>query len=98
MMKLLGLADDGQHREGGFNHHAVIPGAFLADFDVIGHAMSTAETPIGEHDFVPIAQIIQKGFIQHIHFVPNPAADFPEVIDYPSYQSEEHTSELQSHS
>lgn len=85
MMDFLGVANDGHHRERGFNHHAVIPGAFLADFDVIGNALSTAEPPVGEHTFVPIAQVIQKGVIRDVHFVPNPASDLSEGVEYPSH-------------
>src|SRR5260221_14201138 len=84
-MNLLGFANDSQHRERGFNAHAVIPLALLAQFDILRNAVSAAEAPVGEHNFVPIAQIVQKGGIRHVHFVPDPAADLSEGIEYPSH-------------
>src|SRR5436190_23739652 len=84
MLDLLGVANDGQHREGSFNRQAVMPGVCLADFEVIGQATRPAEAVVGEHDFVPIAQVVQKRVIDHVHCVPNPSADLSKGVEYPS--------------
>jgi hypothetical protein len=41
MMDFLGVGDDGQERKGGFHHHAGIPGALLANLDIVGDAIGT---------------------------------------------------------
>src|SRR5262249_47441744 len=46
MMKFLGFANDSQHGERGFNHHAVIPRTFFADFDIIGQALGAAKAVV----------------------------------------------------
>src|SRR5260221_8152581 len=46
MMDFLGVTHNCQQRKGGFDHHAVVPGSLFAEFDVVGHARSTAKAPV----------------------------------------------------
>ena len=85
MMKFLGFANDGQHGERGFDRHAVIPRTFFADFDISRKALGAAKAVVGQHNFVPIAQVVQEGVIRHVHFVPNPTANLSKGVEYPGY-------------
>jgi hypothetical protein len=47
---LLGLADDSQQREGRFDHHAIISGAFETEFEGVWHTAFTSEAHICQHN------------------------------------------------
>src|SRR5215208_6143802 len=86
MMDFLGVTDHGQERNGRFNDHAVIPGSLFAEFDVVGHAISAAETPVSQQDrfLVIFFEEIQEILIRAIHFIPNPATDLTETVENPT--------------
>ncbi len=42
---LLGIADGGEQGKGRFHRHSVVPGAFLADFDVGWNPLRTPKAP-----------------------------------------------------
>ena len=46
----LQIADHGNHRQGRFDVHAVIPGAFGTQFEIVGHAVGIAKAKVGKDD------------------------------------------------
>src|SRR5579864_6499655 len=90
--ELFGVAHDSQQRKAGFHSHALIPGAFFAQFDVVGNAVSTAEAPVSQQNslLVVFLKEIQESIIRTIHRCPNPAADLAEGVEDPT-QADTHT-------
>src|SRR5262249_16733958 len=86
MKNLLGLADHGHQRKGGFDGHAVIPSAFLTQFDIGRHAIRTAKTPLRHKNSlsVPCTQEVQEILIWTVHGIPYPATNLPKTVEYPT--------------
>ncbi len=44
------VADNGDHRQSGFYKHTLVPGAFLAEFEVVGNTVWTAEAEVSKDE------------------------------------------------
>src|SRR5947209_5578695 len=88
----LGITDDSQQRKGSFHNHAVIPRAFLAQFDVGRHTRSTAKAPISQDNRLAVVFLkeSQEILVRTVHLIPNPAADLPTAVKNPT-QLDAHT-------
>src|SRR5579871_1207724 len=92
MMDFLGITDYSQQRKGGFDDHAVVPGALFADLDVGRQAVGRAEAPIGQDDGLTIIFLkeVQEMLVSIVHFVPNPATNLTTTVEDPT-QLDTHT-------
>ncbi len=52
MKEFLGVTHHRQHRKAGFDNHALVPGAFLAQFQVGRNAIGIAKAQVGQNDAV----------------------------------------------
>ena len=87
MKQLLERANIGQKREDRFNDSPFIPGTLLAQFEVVWHAVLTAETEIAQGDRLPFVafQERQKTVVASIGGRPLPIHDTPVLIDDPTH-------------
>src|SRR5216684_2147978 len=58
VMDALEIANDGHHRQGGFDTHALIPGAFGTQLAVVGNTLDTAEAIVGQDNVLPLPLIL----------------------------------------
>ena len=83
MTDLLEMTDQGQHREHGFDQHAVVPGAAWAEFQVGRIALGGVEAGIGQDDHAvlePLDQGLKPGIVG-MGRRPQPADDLTPLID-----------------
>src|SRR5579862_1164199 len=86
VVDFLGVTHDGEQREARLNEHSLIPGAFFAQFDVIGDPFCPSKAPIGHKNSVAIIcfKVIQEVIIWAIERVPNPGADLAHCVQHPT--------------
>src|SRR5258708_8773781 len=86
MVNFLGLTNYRQQRKGGFHDHSVIPGTFLAQFDILRNAFGTTKTPISQHNGLAVVLLkkVQESVIRAVHRLPNPATHLSEGVEYPA--------------
>jgi len=79
----LTVADLREHREGGLNEHAVVPGAACADLQIRRIALFAAEHGVGEHDH-PLGEAGDervKGAVVGVGGISAPGADQAPLIE-----------------
>lgn len=86
MENLLHMADHRQQRERGFDHHTLVPCAFLAQFKVVGDTLRAPETEVRQRNGTPIKllDLIVEMLVMRIHGQPFPSDDIPPIIEYPA--------------
>ncbi len=87
MKQFLERADIGQKREDRFNQAALIPGALLAQFEVLRHAVLAAKVQIAQRDRLPFVGFDegQKTVVTFVGRRPLPIHDTPVLIDDPAH-------------
>lgn len=84
MKHLFGVTDDRQQRIGGFDHEAVIPGAFQTQFQVVRLSLFAAKAQIRQDDPIFVDQINQRPeiLVRPVHRQPMPAHHLTEAIEH----------------
>ena len=87
MKQFLERTHVGQKREDRCNQTALIPGALLAQFEVLRHAVFAAKAEVAQRDRLPFVWLDerQKTVIAFVGRRPLPIHDTPVLIDDPAH-------------
>lgn len=92
LMHVLEATDHGDHRQSGFHAYAFIPGALLAELEIVRNASRTAKANIGQHD-ADLAQgvdQVMEVLVMGGHGGPIPVDHLALIIEQPA-QLDAHT-------
>src|SRR5215471_16234649 len=86
MKQAFGMANHGQQGKGGLDPHAVIPGAFDTQLQIVRNASFTAKAQVRQDDPIFHQQVEerQEVLVTVIHRQPMPADDLSQPIDNPA--------------
>jgi hypothetical protein len=86
MKHFLQMADCRHQRQGGFDHHPLIPGATRAQLEIGGNAISSVEADIGQDDTLVLQRSDQrqKDLIVDVGGIPVPTDNLAPVIEQPA--------------